>query len=348
MPEHGKAAAMTSVLPRLLRPDERSPSDLGDGDLLYATTTYALRGVGVRKRILVPQEMLRTGGFGARDIFEDEDVDAAFAFVSLPFRRDEPAEIIIPEVMTRLESAAPAPERPAARSADADPRQRHGSVLRIRADSTPDAWCRRVERLVERLRSTELEKAVLARRITVTADEPFSKSRFLRALATSFRAGVVFAFGGYLGVSPELLVRRNGRIVSSRPLAGTLPRGQNEAEDEAAIAALLNSPRFLHEHGIVVEHIVGMLKPILSELVLGAQPAVLTLPTVHHLATSIDGCCDADTDVLRLAAELHPTPAVCGSPTSQAYAAIEELEGWRRGLYAGAVGWVDRVGDGEF
>ena len=327
-----------------LSAQERSPDGFGDGDVLYASSAYVLHGVGVCKRISVPQEDLRSGSFGARDVFDGVDPGRTHAFVAFPFRREEPAEILVPESLrdsvatdAREESGAAAQ---AARS--------HGSVLRVHADSTPDAWCRRVEQLAARVEAQELGKAVLARRITVTADRPFSKVRFLRALATSFPAGVVFAFRDYLGASPELLVSRHGTAVRSRPLAGTLPAGHGADADRTAVAELLSSPRFRREHRIVVEHITDALAPVLPELTVDPEPGVLTLPTVHHLATSIAGRCEPGTDVLRLAALLHPTPAVCGSPRSTAYEVIGELESWRRGLYAGAVGWVDRNGDGEF
>jgi menaquinone-specific isochorismate synthase len=80
-------------------------------------------------------------------------------------------------------------------------------------------------------------------------------------------------------------------------------------------------------------------------------PFVLHLPNVMHLATDVAGVLDRSRDVppsvLELGAALHPTAAVCGTPTADAARMIAELEGMDRDRYAGPVGWVDAAGDGE-
>ncbi|WNV74998.1 isochorismate synthase MenF [Geodermatophilus sp. DSM 44513] len=216
----------------------------------------------------------------------------------------------------------------------------------------PASWCARVTTAVARIGAGELAKVVLARDLLVTADAPLDVRSLLARLADRFPDCWTFAVDGLLGATPELLLRRTGRQLSSRVLAGTAPRGAG-AEDARLAADLLSSAKDRAEHALAVESLVRALEPYCTTLSAPAEPELLTLANVRHLATDVTGAQRARgtrgrAGLLELVGAVHPTAAVCGTPTDAAAALIGELEGMDRGRYAGPVGWVDARGDGEF
>ncbi|TFV53298.1 isochorismate synthase [Blastococcus sp. TF02A-35] len=216
----------------------------------------------------------------------------------------------------------------------------------------PASWCAAVAEAVQRIDAGDLAKVVLARDLLVSSDVPLDPRRMLRRLAGRFPDCWTFAVDGLLGATPELLLRRTGRRLSARVLAGTAPRGAG-AEDERLARALLASPKDRAEHALAVDSLVRALEPYCDTLDAPAEPQLLTLANVRHLATDVVGS-QADSGrasaagLLELVGAVHPTAAVCGTPTPDAAALIRELEGMDRGRYAGPVGWLDSTGNGEF
>ncbi|PRQ11218.1 isochorismate synthase [Corynebacterium sp. 13CS0277] len=214
---------------------------------------------------------------------------------------------------------------------------------------------------------TSLDKVVLARRVDVECtpglDPRLIAARLLHdeELRNCFLADLSPAGGGTLvGSSPEVLIQKQGRRISVQPLAGSRPRrratagscaarsAHNARDFRAAEAELLASSKDLAEHAFVVQHLQEALAPLARNLRVEG-PFVTGTTDMWHLATRIEGeVDDAECTALELALLLHPTPAVCGTPTEEAYALIDLAEGDSRGFYAGAVGWADRHGDGEF
>ncbi len=213
----------------------------------------------------------------------------------------------------------------------------------------PVTWCRVVAAAVGRIDAGELDKVVLARDLLVSADRPLDPRRLLLRLAERFPDCWTFAVDGLLGATPELLLRRTGRQLSARVLAGTAPRGAG-ADDDRLAAELQHSAKDHAEHAYAVDSLAAALEPFCAELVVPRQPQLLTLPNVRHLASDVHGRQrNGDrTGLLELIGAVHPTAAVCGSPTPAAARVITELEGMDRGRYAGPVGWLDTRGDGEF
>jgi isochorismate synthase len=155
--------------------------------------------------------------------------------------------------------------------------------------------------------------------------------------------------GSLVGASPELLLRREGSSVRSTPLAGSAPRSGDPDEDRANGLALLESAKDRREHALVVEAIAETLGPRCERLTWDPEPVLLETANVWHLATRFEGeLRDPAPSALDLVAELHPTPAVGGTPRDAATSLIRELEPVARGAYAGAVGWLDAEGDGEW
>ncbi|MEY3407708.1 MAG: hypothetical protein RL038_769, partial [Actinomycetota bacterium] len=157
-----------------------------------------------------------------------------------------------------------------------------------------------------------------------------------------------FAVDGLVGATPELLVKRKGDVVTSRVLAGTIRRDKDLDKDANLAEKLLASDKDQAEHEYAVSSVAQVLAAHCTDLNVPSHPELLQLANVQHLATDINGRLADRIPVLSLIASLHPTAAVCGTPTERAANLIRSLEGMDRGRYAGPVGWMDAKGDGEF
>ncbi|NHA68096.1 isochorismate synthase [Phycicoccus flavus] len=213
---------------------------------------------------------------------------------------------------------------------------------------SPGDWAGAVAEAVRRITAGELDKVVLARDLEVSTGAPVDVRWLLRRLAERYDTTWVFAVDGLVGATPELLVRREKGLVTSRVLAGTIRPTGDDAHDLALAASLARSSKDLEEHEYAVRSVADALAPHCSSMNVPEAPFVLHLSNVMHLATDVTGVLDDATSSLALAAALHPSAAVCGTPTAAADAVIAELEQLDRGRYAGPVGWVDAAGDGEW
>ena len=213
---------------------------------------------------------------------------------------------------------------------------------------TAPAWQGAVSEAITRITAGELDKVVLARDVIAVVDGPLDPRHLLLNLAERYPTCWTFAVAGLIGATPELLVRRTGDLVTSRVLAGTVRRQGDEVADAGLALALLDSGKDLEEHRYAVRSVALALAAHCTDLDVPEGPRVLALANVQHLATDVTGQLADGASVLALAASLHPTAAVCGTPTERALALIRELEGMDRGRYAGPVGWFDARGDGEF
>ena len=213
-----------------------------------------------------------------------------------------------------------------------------------------ERWQSVVAEAVRRIEAGELEKVVLARDLLATTDAPLDVRWPVLRLAEQDPLCWTFHVDGMFGATPEMLVRRERGLVTSRVLAGTIRRTGDDHRDLALAAALARSSKDLEEHEYAVRSVAHALAPHCSSMNVPESPFVLHLPNVMHLATDVAGVVP-DTDPvssLELAAALHPSAAVGGTPTPAAQELIAELEGMDRGRYAGPVGWLDADGDGEW
>lgn len=212
---------------------------------------------------------------------------------------------------------------------------------------TVEEWATCVDEAIIRINRGEVDKVVLARDTFANSDSPIHIGALLSRLNLAFPECWTFCVDGLIGATPELLVRRDGHEVTSRVLAGTIRRSSNSDRDGQLAAALLGSDKDQEEHAYAVESVAAALAQHCVDLHVPADPFVLQLANVQHLATDVTGELAQSTPVLTLAASLHPTAAVCGTPTERAKSLIKELEGMERGRYAGPVGWIDAHGNGE-
>jgi menaquinone-specific isochorismate synthase len=213
---------------------------------------------------------------------------------------------------------------------------------------TAPQWEQVVAAAVARIRAGELRKVVLARDLQAYASADIDVRVLLARLAARAPGCYTFACAGLVGATPELLIQREGRDVRSLVLAGTMARGGSQADDEALSAALLGSAKNAEEHRYSVESVRDLLAPLCAELAVDPEPYLLQMADYQHLATSVSGVLNRDPSALALAASLHPTAAICGTPTEAALELIRELERMDRGRYSGPVGWVDARGNGEW
>ena len=195
---------------------------------------------------------------------------------------------------------------------------------------------------MERIRAGEAAKVVLAHDMQVITSAPVDERYLLLRLAADYPTCATFAVDGLVGATPEMLMRRTGVEVTSRVLAGT---AWPEHSGDQVEKDLLASAKDLEEHEYAVRSVASVLAPVTSELVVPVTPHPLTLTNLTHLATDVHGRLigDAGTapSALDLAARLHPTAAVGGTPTAVALAMIADLEPVPRGRYAAPVGWMD-------
>lgn len=215
---------------------------------------------------------------------------------------------------------------------------------------TEEQWKKRVAQAIEKIESGSVEKVVLARDLIASSHAPIDARPILRTLAENYPSTWVFSVAGLIGATPELLLRLSRGMVTSRVLAGTIPKTGDDSKDLALAGSLARSSKDLEEHEFAVRSVADALEPFCSSTNVPDAPFVLHLANVMHLATDVTGALiesKKNIDVFSLLKNLHPSAAVCGTPRNKAFDVIEEIEGMNRGRYAGPVGWVDARGDGE-
>jgi menaquinone-specific isochorismate synthase len=212
-----------------------------------------------------------------------------------------------------------------------------------------DVFKEKVNDAVHAIGAGELDKVVLAREVVITGNRPFRQADLFNRLRALHPSCLAFAIDGFIGATPELLIKRSGMAVNSVPLAGTIARSGDPDEDTKHANALMDSRKDRAEHQFVVQAIGDALSPIVETRPQAPPPHILELRNVVHLATSISATLkNASTTSLDLVTQIHPTPAVCGMPIRDAFAYIGAHEGFERDHYAGVVGYTDLHGDGEW
>ncbi|WP_211879590.1 isochorismate synthase [Pseudarthrobacter albicanus] len=230
-----------------------------------------------------------------------------------------------------------------------------GATLHTGSLSEAD-WMAAVAEGVAEIRTGALEKLVLARDIVATVPAGVNAAEILRQLAVRYRECWTYGVDGLVGSTPEMLIQVEGRTAQARVLAGTLDRrdaeGMAGSPLEFAERVLAGSEKQRHEHDIAIQSLTTQLAPFSEALNAHDEPFILELPNVWHLASDVKAeLAEVEGHVptcLALINALHPTAAVCGTPTTVAGALIRRLEHLDRGPYAGPVGWLDAAGNGEW
>lgn len=211
-----------------------------------------------------------------------------------------------------------------------------------------------VRRAVINFQQAGVSKVVLSVMRDLNFESPVDINVLMSRLAaqnpTGYRFRLALPDGGtLLGVSPELLIRKQGAHITSNPLAGSARRMPDPVQDQQNADRLMASDKDQYEHRLVIEDIRSRLQPLCAQLDVPAKPSLINTAALWHLSTRIEGTAhDPDMSALQFAGRLHPTPAVCGMPTDRARRLMQSIEPFRRGLFTGAVGWMDAQGNGEW
>lgn len=330
----------------------------GSRGLLWERGGFGLAARGEVTRVPVDEIDAALGGF---EIDDDIGIPGSgpVAFAALPFHQGGTATAVVPQlVVGRTDDGARwvttiGDPGATATTIEAPPAPRGGRPSRftVTPSRPPEEWGDLVAKAAKHITSgtTPLRKVVLAREVVVTADAPFESTDVIARLRAGYPGCFVFAVDGFVGASPELLVSRQGDVVRSHPMAGTAPRGGDPAADARLAARLLASTKNREEHQITIDMVHDTLLPWCSYLDYEAEPAVVAVANVQHLATLVEGrLSEPAPSVLALVVALHPTPAVCGDPRDEALAFIDAHEDLDRRRYTGTVGWVDARGNGSW
>jgi isochorismate synthase len=345
----------------MMREDFTRPAQQSGEDrtrMLLLSHAGGLLSEGVQAQLAVPAAQL--GGAVAQHF--DQAAPGAQLVGALPFDRNAPAHLLAPRRVRDADTAS-AWLQCMARQAEAP------QGWSLQAEPTRAGYAGAVAEAQQRLQAAAssdmgLHKVVLARTLHARSATPISPWWLARRLAGD--PGVLryvlplpveadAAPAWLVGATPELLLSRRGAALVSEPLAGSAARGPDLAASEARAQALRGSAKDQGEHRYVVQAIADLLAPLCRQLRVPATPALHATASMWHLGTRIEGeLKDASPEGLpqasaaALAALLHPTPAVCGTPRAAAAQVIAELEPVPRGFYAGAVGWCDAAGDGDW
>ena len=275
-------------------------------------------------------------------------------FTSFSFDQNEESVLVIPEVIVGMrngsswitwvgDQAQPKLAESAQTLEDAEYNWGDGSL-------SPGEWQIRVAKAIKEIESTKLEKIVLARDLKVNSHRAIDPRKILRSLSADYPSTWIFAVDWLIGATPELLLRLSRGMVTSRVLAGTISKTGDDEKDLALAASLARSSKDLEEHEYAVRSVADALDPFCTSTNVPESPFVLHLANVMHLATDVTGALiesKKSVDAFTLLEKLHPSAAVCGTPTEIASKLIRDIEGMPRGRYAGPVGWLDASGDGE-
>lgn len=323
----------------------------GDDGLLFVRGGEGLAGRGTAVRVPIDDATQFLQSFD-----HDSTIDEAapVAVGNVGFLPGSNSELVVPEVVVVKRdgqawvTAIDGADVESALAAPAEPRP-VAPAWRLNQLTTTDHYLAAVAAARDAVRSGALTKAVIARPIEVRADAPISVHAVLRRLKATFASSYRFSIDGFVGASPELLIAVDGASVRSHPLAGTTPRTGNVEADQRLAAELQASAKNQIEHRVVIDDVHDRLLPFVSYLDEEPEPSVITVANVQHLGTRLEGMLSQPSpSVIELVRVLTPTPALGGHPREAAIELIERVEGFERGRYGGAIGWVDARGNGTW
>ncbi|WP_370978711.1 isochorismate synthase [Agaribacterium sp. ZY112] len=317
----------------------------------FSNGSMALLGIGKQKSLNV-KTCFSNLDSKVRELLTDSKTpqcDNPVALGIIPFCESETAKFIVPEQLyvasslrpEHLKTKQPTPTQPPS----------------IAPEPKPSDYTDAVQKALKEMTKGRFEKVVLSRALTIQSREPIALNNLLATLLKQNSKGYTFCAeigegenkNSLIGSSPELLVSRKGRQVCSNPLAGSRKRDIEENKNETLSFSLLESDKDLREHSLVVEAVENTLQNHCSNLYSPMLPSVISTPSMLHLSSYLEGTLQNEsTSVLKLATDLHPTPAVCGFPKEAAKQFIDQQEPFDRRYFTGLVGWVDSRGNGEW
>ena len=331
-------------------------NDIAGGDgVLFVRNAVGIAGRAVAATVPVDEAV----DFLAR-LDHDSTVPGAgpVALGCIPFVPGASADLVVPRIQVRKDAVGATSVTLVGEVDDdlvtealipREPSRATAARWSIEPEVDIDEYLAAVVAARDAVRAGLLTKAVIARPIRVRSSEPIDVHAVLHRLRASFGSSYRYSIDGFIGASPELLVEVDGAIVRSHPLAGTAPR-TGDVDNDARIAAdLIASTKNQVEHRVVIDVVHDTLLPWASYLDWEPEPSIVTVANVQHLGTRMEGMLSQPgPSVIQLVRALSPTPALGGHPRDAAIDLIQRVEGFERGRYGGAVGWVDATGNGTW
>ena len=351
--------------------DARDINLLNVQDFYWSSSSVTLVGIGEAKRLTIPgkQETKVENHIFAEITLDHHNSETTLseedlcAFAAFPFDPSKATEIIIPSLLIKRNSTGDTKliytgnedktkEELLHEITQISAPEPHATQSNIKIDSPipPEVWRdEKITEIKEHIKNGSVKKVVLARELVLSAETDFQISDILEKLSIQNKSSMIFNIDGFLGASPELLIKRSGNSIMSHPLAGTAPKFHDADSDQTSRQKLLDSTKDAYEHKVTIEWLLNELLPFCSYIDADPEPKIVSLEHVHHLGTEVAGQLSTPPcSILELVNALHPTPAVGGDPQTEALAIIKRVEGIDRRRYAGPVGWIAANGDGEF
>ena len=331
-------------------------NDIAGGDgVLFVRNAVGIAGRAVAATVPVDEAVDFLAGLD-----HDSTVPGAgpVALGCIPFVPGASADLVVPRIQVRKDAVGATSVTLVGEVDDElvteallprEPSRATAARWSIEPEVDIDEYLAAVVAARDAVRAGLLTKAVIARPIRVRSSEPIDVHAVLHRLRASFGSSYRYSIDGFIGASPELLVEVDGAIVRSHPLAGTAPR-TGDVDNDARIAAdLIASTKNQVEHRVVIDVVHDTLLPWASYLDWEPEPSIVTVANVQHLGTRMEGMLSQPgPSVIHLVRTLSPTPALGGHPRDAAIDLIQRVEGFERGRYGGAVGWVDATGNGTW
>jgi anthranilate synthase component 1 len=264
------------------------------------------------------------------NVYAEDDVDAAYVA----------ARDLIGEVRWRLSGPVPRPERPP---------DRDRAMPAFQSNMPRQAFETMVERIVEYVHAGDAFQVVPSQRWSAPVPvEAFSIYRGLRAVNPSpYMYFLDFGDFQVAGASPEPLLTVSGRRASTRPIAGTRPRGADADEDARIARELLEDPKERAEHVMLVDLGRNDLGRVCEygSVEVETFMAVETYSHVMHIVSSVVGRLREEVGAIDALRSVLPAGTLSGAPKVRAMEIVDELEPVKRGGYGGAVGYLSYAGD---
>ena len=331
--------------------DDVDLNDVARGDgYLFVRDGVGIAGRGVAARVALADV---AGALAAIEHVDEVGGVQPLALGVVPFEPGTPCALVIPAVVVgkaadgrRWVTTIDGADEPLIGDSRPTPQAQEFTVRPL---TDVQRYLTAVATARDAVRAGGLTKAVIAREVSVESPDPIDVHAVLLRLKAMFGRSYRYSVDGFIGASPELLIAVRGNEVRSHPLAGTTPRTGDPDTDRRAADELLASEKNQIEHRVVIDMIHDTLLQWCSYLDWQPEPSIVTVANVQHLGTAMEGLLsDPRPNVLELVRALSPTPALGGFPRAEALALIASAEGFVRGRYGGAVGWVDAAGDGTW
>lgn len=229
------------------------------------------------------------------------------------------------------------------------PNEKTGAKVEFEANFSEEDFCEQVDIAKEYISSDEIEQVVISRKYTAEYNESLLNT--YRVLRTTNPSPYMYYMKiddvEIAGASPETLIKLQDKELRTFPIAGTKPRGRNKEEDEQLMKELLSDKKELKEHEMLVELAKKDLSAIGKEesIKLERSQVIHKFSKVMHLVSEVSANIKDDKDALDAVKALLPAGTLSGSPKERALEIINEIEGEPRGIYGGAIGYIDFSGN---